>query len=326
MLEGSAIYCDLKHLILIFPGDTLLILIISKLWAKVPSITPVPVFPEVPAHCPRASAGSWVTWSTKRIPGSIQNPLSERLSAQSWGEEEGCLISALCSVVWSLISAPLSLSFHEINKKTLNLSICSSQDGTEGQIQTAVMFANHHMFLFSADITITPGLLLQLKPALVSVASLSSICPMTSEEQGSAEVQGARMRRNVKKTPSCDQLRVRRGSLRRKSCCESVQQHSGVGLLQGQIPWSLSVSKMEFLMKQKCSALNLDALLMPLKAMEWLKSHSKLLLPSGQTWILEPVEKTWQVWVLSSLLLSLPILGGPSSGCCVFLSDTTHSC
>lgn len=50
-------FCDLKHLILLFPGDTLLILIVSKLWAKVPS---VPVFPEVSAHYPRASAVSWV--------------------------------------------------------------------------------------------------------------------------------------------------------------------------------------------------------------------------------------------------------------------------
>lgn len=89
MLEGSVIYCDLKHLISLFPSDTLLIPTISKLWAKVPSVIPVPVFPEVLAHFPRAPAGSWITRSTSRTPGSILSPLSERPSAQSWGVQRG---------------------------------------------------------------------------------------------------------------------------------------------------------------------------------------------------------------------------------------------
>lgn len=72
-----------------------------------------------------------------------------------------------------------------------------------------------------------------------------------------------------------------------------VSPGSSNGAAPGDIPWSLS--KVEFLMKQKCSALNLDALLMFLKATEWLKSHSELLLLPGQTEILEPVGETSRV-------------------------------
>lgn len=46
-----------------------------------------------------------------------------------------------------------------------------------------------------------------------------------------------------------------------------------VGLFWGQILWSLSGTKVEFLMKQKCSALNLDALLMLFKKSMCIYSH-----------------------------------------------------
>lgn len=94
-----------------------------------------------------------------------------------------------------------------------------------------------------------------------------------------------------------------------------------VGLFWGQILWSLSGTKVEFLMKQKCSALNLEALLMLLKACasiatQCLKFHSQRLLPSGQ--IRNPLKPVAKIPLIStapalgSLFLSLSIFGCPA--------------
>lgn len=144
------------------------------------------------------------------------------------------------------------------------------------------------------------------------------------------------MRMNAEKTPSSEQLQVRWGRFKNKRSCYAVHQAEWrVGLFWGQILWSLSGTKVEFLMKQKCSTLNLEALLMLLKAcasiaMECLKFHSQRLLPSGQICNpLKPVAKIPLISrdpVLSSLFVALSIFGCPWVDCYVSLHETVCSC